>query len=200
MTLGNARNGKLLYHLTKFDNLESIIENGLIARKILIENNTKFQDVADRNIITKREKFGLNKYIPFHFHPYSAFDVAVKESNKCDFIYLCLERELAIYNKFKIIPKHPLSFEEVQVLEYDEGMEVINWDLVAIKGNENREVKEAKMAECITDLNIPLKLFQSIAVRDEIIRTKVLKILEEYEMSHKDIFVDIRPTWFNESC
>lgn len=81
MGLKNAKEGKLLYHLTELKNLESIIDSGLVPRKILRENTVTFGDVADPEIIRKREVLGLDEYIPFHFHPYSAFDVAVKKTH-----------------------------------------------------------------------------------------------------------------------
>ena len=73
MGLKDAKEGKLLYHLTELKNLESIIDFGLVPRKILRENTVTFGDVADPEIIRKRESLGLDGYIPFHFHPYSAF-------------------------------------------------------------------------------------------------------------------------------
>lgn len=78
MGLDNAKNGKLLYHLTSIDNLDSIFENGLLPRKYVRENEIGFKDIADPEIIDKRELLGLDKYTPFHFHPYTAFDYAVK--------------------------------------------------------------------------------------------------------------------------
>ena len=78
MGLENAQTGKLLYHLTEVKNLESIIRVGLVPRKVLVENEVRFEDVANPEIIIKRERLGLDGYIPFHFHPYSAFDMAVK--------------------------------------------------------------------------------------------------------------------------
>lgn len=68
----------MLYHLTELDNLDFILEYGLLSRKIILENGIRFNDVADENIIDKRTELGLDGYTPFHFHPYSAFDVAVK--------------------------------------------------------------------------------------------------------------------------
>ena len=38
MGLKDAKEGKLLYHLTELKNLESIIDFGLVPRKILREN------------------------------------------------------------------------------------------------------------------------------------------------------------------
>lgn len=82
MGIGNAKNGKLLYHLTELKNLESIVLLGLVPRKVLLENEVKFEDVANPEIIIKRQELGLSEYIPFHFHPYTAFDVAVKNQRK----------------------------------------------------------------------------------------------------------------------
>ncbi len=94
MGLENVKNTKLLYHLTALENLESIIEHGLLPRKSMLEAGLIFNDVASTNIISKRTLLGLDKYTPFHFHPYSSFDVAVKrEYANTDFIYLCILRE-----------------------------------------------------------------------------------------------------------
>ena len=76
--MGKIQSGQLLYHLTKLSNLDSIIEHGLVSRGILERNGAAFADVADPEIMRKRKEFGLDTYIPFHFHPYSSFDVAVK--------------------------------------------------------------------------------------------------------------------------
>lgn len=75
MGLEDVRKKKLLYHLTKVCNMEAIINYGLLPRRYLLKQNIRFGDVADPKIITKREDLGLDKYTPFHFHPYSAFDV-----------------------------------------------------------------------------------------------------------------------------
>lgn len=122
MTVKNTRNGKLLYHLTKFENLKSIIENGLMSRKILIKSRNEFQD--------------------------------------------------------------------------NEGFRKINWDLIYIKCDEDKVVKEAKMVEYLADLIIPIENFQSISVKDENVKIKVLELFEEYEIFKEDIFVNIRSTCF----
>lgn len=41
MGIETAKTGKLLYHLTKLENLESIIENGLLPRKEVINQIVK---------------------------------------------------------------------------------------------------------------------------------------------------------------
>ena len=121
--MGKIQDGKLLYHLTKLSNLDSIIEKGLVSRKILEDRGCNFSDVADSEIMDKRKKFGLDVYVPFHFHPYSSFDVAVKNKySDEEFIYICFLRSLARHQNFKILPKHPLSASEVEILSYDDGI------------------------------------------------------------------------------
>lgn len=77
MGIENVKQGKLIYHLTKLSNLDSILELGLLPREDMLKKNISFDDVANKEIITKRSMLGLNKYTPFHFHPFSSFDVAV---------------------------------------------------------------------------------------------------------------------------
>lgn len=52
MGIETAKTGKMLYHLTKLDNLESIIENGLLPRKMVIDRKINFGDIANADIIS----------------------------------------------------------------------------------------------------------------------------------------------------
>lgn len=174
--MGKIENGKLLYHLTKLSNLDSIIKNGLVSRKLLLEHGAIFEDVADPEIMDKRTEFGLDKYIPFHFHPYSSFDVAVKNIYSSDeFIYICIQRSLAEHNKFLILSKHPLSIEEVQLFEYSKGIQEIDWDSMEKSSTISDYIKNVRMAECLTEKIVPLSCFHSIAVRSE----EVKQIVED---------------------
>lgn len=197
MGIETAKTGKLLYHLTKLKNLESIISNGLIPRKVLNDNTVSFGDVANPEIISKRSELGLDEYIPFHFHPYSAFDVAVKRSHADDeMIYICITRELARYNKFKVLPKHPLSLEECKVYDYDEGFSKIDWDTLMEVGRVDEEAKKIKMAECLSHLIIPVKFFQCIYVPSQEVKVKVEQIFEEQDVVIPPPYINVMPVWF----
>lgn len=197
MGLENAKRGKLLYHLTKYSNLESIIDNGLVSRKILKENKAVFGDVANPEIISRREELGLEKYIPFHFHPYSSFDVSVKSTfaNE-DLVYICIQRSLAISNEFKILPKHPLTVDECVLYNYNEGFDLIDWDTLMEVGRIDMYAKHVKMAECVTDLAIPIDCFQGIYVKSEIVKTKVIDLLDEKKIESHLPYVNTQPNWF----
>lgn len=181
MAMQDIKEGRLLYHLTKLSNLESIIENGLVSRKLVNTFKVKFDDVADPLIITKRTELGLDGYVPFHLHPYSSFDKAVKSTHSDeDFIYITLKRTYAKSKGFKVLPRHPLSGErEVELLEYDEGMDTIDWEAMHTLGTEDDYIKNVKMAECLTDCVIPINAFNSICVKDEETKKIVENILRE---------------------
>ena len=71
MGIDNAKNGKLLYHLTELKNLESIVRLGLVPRKVLLENEVKFEDVANPEIIIKRsEERRVGKECRSRWSPY----------------------------------------------------------------------------------------------------------------------------------
>ena len=168
MGLENVKSGKLLYHLTELKNLESIIRFGLIPRKVLLENTVTFEDIANLEIIVKRERLGLDEYIPFHFHPYTAFDLAVKKQHANDeMMYICIRRELARRNNFKVLPKHPLSLEDCQLYDYEEGFKRIDWDTMAKVGLTDPDSKQTKMAECLSAKVIPVDCFQCFYVPSE---------------------------------
>lgn len=193
--MGKIRNGKLLYHLTKLSNLDSIIEKGLVSRYMLEKTQATFGDVADSQIMSRRKEFGLDRYIPFHFHPYSSFDVIVKNTHPNDeFIYICINRTLARDNDFLILPKHPLSVEEVRLLSFDDGMNEIDWDAMESSSTLSDYYKQVRMAECLTDKVVPVNCFQSIAVR-----TQDVKVIVEQKLQGligSTPYVDIQP-WLN---
>lgn len=73
----NIRGKKLLYHLTHIDNLDSIIENGLLSRNQAIQRGLLNKDIANHDILESRQLNHLDDYVLFHFSPYTAFDNAV---------------------------------------------------------------------------------------------------------------------------
>ena len=161
------RDKKLLYHLTHIDNLQSIIQNGLLSRNMLNWQQTDFFDVANSDIIRKRGPI-LGDYIPFHFHQRSYFDYAVNAVYGWEnLIYLCITREYARQNNFKIIPTHPLGriIQKQSMMDYDEGFDAIDWEkmeceyskMMECEESDRREIQQVRMAECLTDKDIPFK-------------------------------------------
>jgi hypothetical protein len=177
--------------------METIINYGLLPRKHLLEQGMFFEDVADSQIISKRVELGLDKYTPFHFHPYSAFDVAVKNTYSTEkFVYICIKRALAELIDFKILIKHPLSQREFILYNYTEGINNIDWKTMEKVGAVDEYSRNVKMAECLTDKCIPAELFQCVYVPDEETRLYIESLFERKGILEQPPYVYIQPKWF----
>ncbi len=160
----DIKNKKLLYHLTSLKNLPSILTYGLLSRNEV--NN--FDDVADEDIIDSRQKMNLNQYIPFHFFPGSPFAGMVQIDNpEIEFIYICISREFAKSNNFKIIPRHPNSMNDKRVYDYSAGYEIIEWDIMETRYYLDDNCKNICMAECLSPNKIIPEHFSHIFVRND---------------------------------
>ena len=155
----NIRGKKLLYHLTHIDNLDIIIENGLLSRNQVIQRGGINQDIANPDILESRQLNHLDDYVLFHFHPNTAFDNAVRYKYGAEnFVYITVYRTYAEENRFQIVPRHPLN-GEFELCNYNEGMNRIDWETMERRMNEidstnQGYAKEVKMAECISSTPI----------------------------------------------
>lgn len=174
--------GQLLYHLTAIENLESIFQHGLQSRAAL--SGSGFKDVADADILDSRELHGLDKFIPFHYFAKTPFDYGVQRSKPDQrFVLITVRRETAKANNWQIIPQHPLAEEGYQILDYAEGLEAIDWTLIAKRDYEDRACKVACMAECLSPNTVPADRFCSIFVKTQADKDVVDKLVKQYEVS-----------------
>lgn len=188
--------GKLLYHITHIDNISSILKNGLLYREELNRRGMyNFRDIADHEIIAKRENYKsrLSKYVPFHFFAKNPFDCAV--CNKYDsknLVIITIRRELHKTKKMFVIPSHPLDTHTPEIYNYDDGFEKINWNILDMQGNRdynNPEIKKACMAECLIENIVKPTEFFKLYVKDEA-SIKDIKILD------KDLGIEVNPNMF----
>lgn len=186
------RDGKLIYHLTALENLESILQHGLQPRCEL--NNNEFDDVADGEILGSRANHNLDRYVPFHFFAKNPFDYGVQRShtNK-DFVLIAIQRGIARANGWRIVPRHPLAEEGYQIFDYDYGFDAIDWDLLEKRDYDNRACKVACMAECLSPDSVPSSLFFSIYVNNTQVQRAVNELIGEYQVN---CFVDLNPAMF----
>lgn len=189
------KQGKLIYHQTKLDNLASIVKYGLKSRAILKQENVEFQDVADSKILEGRSKNGLDNYVPFHFHPRTAFDYKIRSNNpNSSFIFLCMFRDIAAKNGAVILPAHPLSSIKPQVYPYNEGINIIDWNTMEKNQNEVGYNSNVRMAECLLKDEVKIQLISMIFANNISDKTKVQEILDEYKIHN--IKVIINTTFF----
>lgn len=157
------KEGKLLYHLTSLSNIESILLNGLQSRATV----TSFKDIADPDIVKFRDENNISDSVPFHFFLGSPFAGRAQMNNPTEeFIYITIHRDTARKCNFKIIPTHPKHMHPLKIYDYNEGFEIIDWELMETRKYDNVECKEACMAECISPSPvIKASQFHSIIVK-----------------------------------
>ncbi|MFM5018219.1 DarT ssDNA thymidine ADP-ribosyltransferase family protein [Aeromonas veronii] len=170
----SIRSKQQIYHLTALSNLESILNHGLLPRNKI----SGFTDVADAEIIEKREKLSLNSKVPFHFFARNPFDGKVLATHpETEFILIAVDRSLAKAQKWWIVDKHPLA-TDVQIYEdYQEGFDAIDWDLMDERDYSDRACKQVCMAECVALDTVPVRDFARFYVRSEAAQKYAQKLL-----------------------
>lgn len=187
-----VKEGKLLYHVTALENMESILRNGLLSRTDVESKGMLQKDVADSKIIKKRKSLKILDYVPFHFFEPTAFTGNIFENHSdTTFCTIAIRREFAQRSNFKICTAHPLSKNpQAEVLDYEDGFAAIDWDALEKRDYHNEESKNAGMAECLAISPVLPENFQSIHVPTEEVKQKVeelaSKILTDYHF-----FIDI---------
>ena len=163
------QDGKLFYHVTALENLPSIFENGLMSRADVLASKLLKADVADEEIIEKRQELGILKYVPFHFFEPTAFTGTVFNAHPDkSFCSITITRTFAQEQGFKICTAHPLSHNpEAQVLDYNEGISAIDWDKAEERNYYDEESKNSCMAECLATSPVNPEDFFIIFVPNE---------------------------------
>lgn len=186
----DIRAKKLIYHLTSLDNLQSILGDGLLPRAHL----QGFVDVADPEIISDRKRLRLEQHVPFHFFARNPFDGRVQQDHpRKQFVLIAVQRAAARAMGWKIIPRHPLAGREIEILDYDAGMDAIDWDVMNARAYSDQNCKCVCMAECLSPVPVPASSFHSIYVKDGASHARVLELNKGRYKFH----VDIAPKMFS---
>ena len=176
--------GKLLYDITRIENIPSIVNNGLLSRKELMERGLiDFEDIADHQILEKRDQYSdiLSSCVPFHFFVKNPFDGRVcKRYGSENMAIIAIRRELYKTKELYIIPSHPLDREHPEVLSYGDGIKRIRWDIldnITDRDYHDEVVRKNCMAECLSPSPIDVSDFFAIYVKNETAKNKLVEML-----------------------
>jgi hypothetical protein len=100
----NELKGRFIYHFTSVNNLESIIEDGLLSTNLKIENGVDHENIANNEIQERRKTMNVtcglqgvvHDYVPFYFAkrtPMLLNIVKSKNIDQIDIIYLAIPIE-----------------------------------------------------------------------------------------------------------
>ncbi|WP_093429200.1 DarT ssDNA thymidine ADP-ribosyltransferase family protein [Thiohalospira halophila] len=167
----SIKDQKLLYHLTSLANVGAILDSGLQPRAAL----DNFRDVADAEILAGRGEHDLDGYVPFHWFSRNPFDGRVQNDQPHeDFVLVTVHRTLAEERNWKIIPSHPLGRQGFEIYDYQEGFEIIDWDLMDLRDYHDPDCKSVCVAECLSPEPVSVSDFFKIFVSTEQVRDLVL--------------------------
>ncbi len=190
MSPKSIKEGCLLYHQTKLNNLKSIIKYGLLSRAIITSQDLHFEDVADSQIIEERIENGLDVYVPFHFHPRTTFDYKIRYNNPNEsFIFLCMYRDRAANKNALILPAHPLSNMKPQTYPYAEGINVIDWSTMELTQGNIGYNSQVRMAECLIKDKVDISDISIIYAKDETDKCNVERILQQNDVYHIKVYI-----------
>ncbi|RVU34572.1 DUF4433 domain-containing protein [Rheinheimera riviphila] len=186
----DIRTQKQLYHLTDIENLGSILRQGILPRRYL----NGFVDVADPAIVASRCGLQLENYVPFHFFAKNPFDGKVQNNHpQKNFVLLAVSRALAAAQNWKVIPTHPLATGQIQLLNYEDGMQAIDWELMNRRDYRHEPCRLTCMAECLSPYAVAPGSIFSINVRDSDSKQQV----EQLKTAHGILcHVNITPHMF----
>lgn len=90
---------------------------------------------------------------------------------KSRFVLISVYRSFAKQNDWKIIPRHPLASDDIQIFNYNEGFETIDWELMSTRDYLNADCKSICMAECLSPNVVSPKDFFMIFVPNSEVET-----------------------------
>lgn len=184
----DIREQKLIYHLTDVENISSVLDRGLLPRAQLRE----FSDVADPEILQVRQKMSLEQRVPFHFFAKNPFDGRVKQDHPTlKFALIAVKRSTARASNWSVIPRHPLAGGGIQLMNYHDGFEAIDWKKMNERNYADSECKSICMAECLAPGSVKPELFSNIFVYDEETRVRVHGLVVSRGL---DIYVNVNPS------
>lgn len=162
----NIRSQKLLYHLTAIENLSSILDFGLLPRSQV----ANFLDVADSEILANRSRLRLEDFVPFHFFSRNPFDGRVQADHRGrKFILISVLRSFALSKNWKIVPCHPLANQNIQLLDYEDGFNKIDWEVMNVRDYHDPHCKSVCMAECLSPTSVmPASFFKIFVPSDDV--------------------------------
>ncbi|WP_256680161.1 DarT ssDNA thymidine ADP-ribosyltransferase family protein [Pseudomonas sp. Marseille-P9899] len=190
----SIRDRSFIYHLTSFENVSSILRNGLLPRAELHPRD--FADVADAEIIEGRMNNGLETFVPFHWFSRNPFDGRVQADHpETAFVLIAVYREHARDQGWQVIPRHPLAGGRLEIMAYEDGINAIDWELMDQRDYSNAACRHVCMAECLSPAPVPVGDFAKIFTPSEALRLRVVELAQE--LGHPRLWIEANPNMFS---
>ena len=188
------------YHMTHYDNLGSILLNGLISRKQVYANRMIMVDISNHAIQNERDRiesvFGRNiqDYVPLYINPQNPMMDSEKVKNySSNLLLLEVIPHILVQEENTLFSDGNAAQKQTNFYHNQNEMENINWQLLQegkwVKGTEShREM----CSEVLVPERVEVIYINKIILRDNIILEKVMKLFP----NHKGIEIEINNEYF----
>lgn len=205
---------KLLYHITDFSNMESILQQGgLLANNLVREKGIEYKNVAHTNIQDRRlnktvplsPNGNLHDYVPFYFAPRSPMLYAILkgrvkgyEEGQGKIIYLVSRIDLIRDAELEFVYTDGHAIMDYSDFYKDfKDLDKIDWKLMEEtywqETPEDPNRKTRRQAEFLVHKNVQLEQILGFAVKSEKMKQRVEEIIHNYNCLKP---VAVRRHWY----
>lgn len=201
-----------MHHITKIENLESILESKSLKARNFVEKN--FADTANDDIINKRKDVNgknLNDYVPFHNdHLQKEYGISYNykvctKFGKENMIYLIFNTTRLVsspYNECLFYLYHPVCTyaelcEDLGSLSIKMENELINLPKIVGTNHLNfksKKVQEFLMSELLVYKMVSLFYLEKIYVYNDEIEERVKILLNKY--GYQNIKIEVKSDFY----
>ena len=186
---------KGFYHMTHFDNLESILLNGIISHKLVYANKMIRIDISNQSIQNDRDRiervFGRNiqDYVPLYINPQNPMMDSERVKNyNSNILLLEVIPHILVQEKNTLFSDGNAAQQHTNFYHNQNEMENINWQLLQkgkwIKGTESHRVM---CSEVLVPEKIEVFYINRIILRNTFILENVMRLFP----NHKGIEIEI---------
>lgn len=194
---------KGFYHMTHFDNLESILINGLMSHKMVYADKMIKIDISNEAIQKERDRkeyvFGLNiqDYVPLYINPLNPMmDSERVKKYSSNIILLEIVPHILVQKKKTLFSDGNAAQKQTNLYHNQNEMEKINWQLLQ-EGNWEKGTESHRIM--CSEILVPQKLdvfyINKIILRDTHILEKVMLLFP----NHKGIEIEINEIYFKKN-
>lgn len=194
MSIPQNLKGRYAYHFTLIDNLESIIDNGLLCTNIKNQQGISHENIAEHGIQDRRStmpvpcsegKF-VHDYVPFYFSTKTPMQLSIINKKNVDqplLIYFAIPIDI-IDKKLGVVFSDASANTEIPPNFYNasssDKLNSLNWSAIDDKkwGCPSDTYRHQKMAELLVPNKIYISEISYIVVWNQWIKSDVEKIFK----------------------
>jgi len=195
MSIPSNLKGLYAYHFTLLDNLESIIESGILSTNMKKDKAVSHKDIAEQGIQCRRSTMAVpcsngkvvHDYVPFYFSKKTSMQLGVINKKNVDqplIVYLAIPIEI-IETKTGVVFSDASANTDIPPTFFDSSdckeLSSLNWEAInSMKwGCPDEVYRHQKMAELLVPEMIQIDEIAHIVVWNEWVKGEVEKVFKK---------------------